>query len=96
MKLQVQWVDLRGGYADSVAFETKVIDLDTGKTVGFVHAERSPATRRISLFNGKYQAEFSTQNSRRDCDVFAQGVQAVLTHMIASDCDDVKSEEEAA
>jgi hypothetical protein len=92
MKLQVRWVPLKGGYGGSVAFETNVIDLDTGKIVGLVHAERSPATRHISLFNGKYQAEFSDSTSRRDCEVFAMGVEAVLNHMIESDDRNVESE----
>ena len=93
MKLRVHWVELRGGYTESVAFKTDVIDLDTGKVVGFVLAERSPATRYISLFDGKYQAEFSSSNSRRDCEIFAQGVEAVLDHMTAFGNESANSEE---
>jgi hypothetical protein len=95
MKLYVKWANLRGGYADPVAFETDVVDTETGKKVGVVHAERSPAFRHISLFGGKYQAVFSDATSSRDCDVFAMGVEAVLNHMIASD-DTISQSEEAA
>ncbi len=93
MKLLVQWVDLRGGYTEPVAFRTKVLDQESGKIVGFVDAERSPATRHISLFDGKYQAVFSSSSSRLQCDAFAKGVEAVLNHMTASD--DSVSEEAA-
>jgi hypothetical protein len=85
MKLQVQWVDMRGGYMSQVAWRTDVIDLDTSKKIGFVDAERSPATRHISLFGGKYQAIFSSTASRQECDAFAKGVEAVLNHMVAAD-----------
>jgi len=89
MKLLVQWVDLRGGFASPVAFETDVIDQDTGKKVGFVVAERSPRARHISLFGGKYQGDFE---SREECDAFARGVEAVLNHMVAADEEQEASE----
>jgi hypothetical protein len=85
MKLLVQWVDMRGGYMSTQAWRTDVIDEDTGKTVGFVDAERSPATRHISLFGGKYQATFSSNASIAECNAFAKGVEAVLNHMVAAD-----------
>jgi hypothetical protein len=67
---------------------------ESASGVGFVHAERSPATRFISLFDGKYQAEFSSRVSHLECDAFARGVEAVLSHMTASD--DVNSASEEA
>ena len=85
MKLLVQWVDMRGGYPTRVMFETDVIDEDTGKKVGFVEAERSPAKRSISLFGGKYKATFNSNVSHLECDAFAKGVEAVLNHMVAAD-----------
>jgi hypothetical protein len=42
MKLVVYWTDMRGGYGTRFIARTNVIDQDTGKTVGFVDAERSP------------------------------------------------------
>lgn len=81
MNLRVFWVDLRGGYASNVSFRSEIIDEDTGKEVGFVEARRTPATRHISLFGGKYQGDFTTPD---ECDAFARGVQAVLTHMISA------------
>jgi hypothetical protein len=80
MRLLVQWVDLRGGYATPVSFMTDIIDQDTSTKVGFVEASRSPARRHISLFNGKYQADFDTPSQ---CEAFAKGVEAVLNHMTA-------------
>jgi hypothetical protein len=82
MRLLVQWVDMRGGYTSQVAFRTDVIDQDTGKTVGFVEAERSPRARHILLFGGKYQGDFL---SPEQCDAFAKGVEAVLNHVTAAD-----------
>jgi hypothetical protein len=95
MKLLVQWVSLRGGYTEPVAFRTDVVDQESDKIVGFVHAERSPATRHISLFNGKYEAEFSSPISHHECDAFAKGVEAILNHMTASDDKNSVSEEAA-
>ena len=92
MKLQVQWVDMRGGYAAPVTWETEVIDQDTGKKVGFVHNQRSPATRHISLFGGKYQGDFSRPE---ECTAFAKGVEAVLNHLVEVD-DEAPATEKAA
>lgn len=91
MNLLVNWVDMRGGYTGPVAWRTDVIDQDTGKTVGFVHNQRSPATRHISLFGGKYQGDFERPEQ---CDAFAKGVEAVLNHMTAAE--DEQSETEQA
>jgi len=89
MKLLVEWVDMRGGYTSRVAWQTNVIDQDTGKKVGFVDAERSPAMRHISLFGGKYQGDFRTAEQ---CDAFAKGVEAVLNHLTAADEEQENSE----
>jgi hypothetical protein len=83
MRLLVQHLDMRGGYQAQEAWTTQVIDQDTGNIVGWVHHERSPALRFISLFGGKYEAEFSSSNSQLECDAFAKGIEAVLTHMVA-------------
>jgi hypothetical protein len=69
---------MRGGYGTRVFARTNVIDQDTGKTVGFVDAERSPIKRHISLFDGKYQGSFE---DGEQCGAFAKGVEAVLNHM---------------
>ncbi len=85
MKLVVETVNMRGGYQDTEAWTTKVIDEETGQTAGWVHNQRSPgslAFRHISLFGGKYQAEFSSNNSILECHAFAKGVEAVLNHMV--------------
>jgi hypothetical protein len=57
------------------------MDEDTNKEVGFVEATRSPITRHISLFGGKYQGDFKTPE---ECAAFAKGVEAVLNHMVES------------
>jgi hypothetical protein len=72
-----------------VAWQTDVIDQDTGKKVGFVEEERSPAARHISLFGGKYQGDFTTWGQ---CDAFAKGVEAVLSHLTAVDEEQENSE----
>jgi hypothetical protein len=82
MKLLVHDVNMRGGYTGRVAWRPEVIDEDTGKVVGFVHCERSPAERHISLFGGKYQGQF---RSHEGCVAFAKGVEAVLNHIVAAD-----------
>jgi hypothetical protein len=92
MRLLVQWVDMRGGYRGPEAWQTDVLDQDTGKQVGFVDAERSPATRHISLFGGKYQATFTSSVSRDECDAFAKGVEAVLNHIIEADEEQTESQ----
>lgn len=92
MRLLVKYVNMRGGYMSQVAFRTEVIDEDTGKTVGFVDAERSPVKRHISLFDGKYQGDFT---EREECKAFAKGVEAVLNHMIATGETPIEAEEAA-
>ena len=82
MKLKVYWVDLRGGYSTPVEFETDVVNEDTGEKVGFVKASRTPRARHISLFGGKYTADFK---SPEECNAFARGVEAVLNHMTVID-----------
>ena len=83
MNLLVQSVDMRGGYTSREAWDTDVIDEDTGETVGFVRSERSPASRYISLFGGKYDGIFQTPEQ---CSAFAKGVEAVLNHMASEQC----------
>lgn len=83
MRLLVGHWDMRGGYQAQEAWTTQVIDEDTGNIVGSVHHQRSPALRFISLFGGKYEAEFSSGNSQSECDAFAKGVEAVLNHIVA-------------
>jgi hypothetical protein len=92
MRLLVEWVDMRGGYMSRVAWRTDVKDQDTGKKVGFVEAERSPAARHISLFGGKYQGDFKTP---AECEAFAKGVEAVLNHAVSLDEEAVASEQAA-
>jgi hypothetical protein len=85
MKLVVETVNMRGGYQSTEAWTTKVVDEETGKTVGWVHNQRSPgshAFRHISLFGGKYEAEFSSNDSVSECRAFAKGVEAVLNHLV--------------
>jgi hypothetical protein len=82
MRLLVKHVHMRGGIQEPQAWKTDVIDEETDKIIGWVHAERSPAFRHISLFSGKYQAEFTSNNSLLECDAFAKGVEAVLNHMV--------------
>ncbi len=83
MKLLVKYVDMRGGYQEGQSWETEVVDEETDKIVGWVNAERSPASRTISLFGGKYEATFSSGHSIDECTAFAKGVEAVLNHMVA-------------
>jgi hypothetical protein len=72
MRFKVPYVDLRkrsGGNA--------VLD-ETGKTVGLLfYGTRS--RRDISIL-GKYHGTFKTDH---ECDAFAEGVAAVLNHMVA-------------
>lgn len=89
MKLQVQWVDMRGGYMSRISWRTDVIDEETGKTVGFLENRRSPAERHISLFDGKYQGDF---DDHKQCAAFAKGVEAVLNHMVAVSEEKIESE----
>ena len=79
MKLLVPFVDLRGGYSTDVGGYFDVIDQETGKKVGFLHASRSPRARYLSLFGGKYCADF---DGHPECVAFAKGVELVLNHLI--------------
>ena len=78
MRLLVKWVNMRGGYTSAIAWQPRVVDEDTGKQVGYVHSQRSPAERHISLFGGKYEGDFESQ---KECVAFAKGVEAVLNHL---------------
>jgi hypothetical protein len=79
MKLIVHTMDLRGRYASTVSFRSKVIDEDTGEQVGFVEETRSPPRRHISLFGGKYHGVFTKPE---ECAAFAKGVEAVMNHLV--------------
>jgi hypothetical protein len=72
MRFKVPYVDLRkrgGGNG--------VLD-DTGKIVGLLFY--GPRSRRDISLLGKYHGSFKTD---QECDAFAQGVAAVLNHMVA-------------
>jgi len=92
MRLQAQWVDMRGNYGSSVTWTTDVIDQETGRKVGFIENERSPAKRRVSLFGGKYQGDFV---SPLECAAFAKGVEAVLNHIVGVDSEQIETSEAA-
>jgi len=86
MRLLVERAEMRGGDKSSpFSLRTHVIDQDTGKKVGFVLAESPPIKRHISLFGGKYQADFK---DHEECEAFAKGVEAVLDRMMATDEDE--------
>jgi hypothetical protein len=78
MKLRYYYTDMRGGYVSDAKFRDQVIDEETDKEVGFVQATRTPATRHISLFGGKYQGDVK---SIEDVVAFLKGVEAVLNHL---------------
>lgn len=82
MKLKVPVLDARtrrGRHPD------RVIDLDTGKTIGFISGRHGSALDSfpswvIQLFDAKYSAGFK---SWEECAAFAKGVETVLNHMIS-------------
>jgi hypothetical protein len=78
MRLQWQRLSMQG--EKDTAYETPVIDSETGKKVGFVHFEVTPVFRLVSLFDDKYQGEFKTNS---ECDAFIRGVEAVLNHVVS-------------
>jgi hypothetical protein len=92
MRLTVHYVDMRGGYENQTAWNTDVIDEETGKKVGYVHQENKPANRYISLFGGKYVGHFADVGR---CVAFAKGVEAVLNHAISVDEQPAASEQAA-
>lgn len=55
-----------------------------------LHRAQPPAARHISLFGGKYQADFEKPEQ---CDAFAKGVEAVLNHLTATDQEQVEPAE---
>jgi hypothetical protein len=93
MKLVVHYVDMRGGYGAPSAWDTDVIDEETGKKVGFVHQVNKPAERYISLFGGKYVGHFDDVGR---CVAFAKGVEAVLNHALSTGEEQTESSSEAA
>jgi hypothetical protein len=60
-----------------------VIDVETGKTVGFIQAGGvgfgNTGGIEVSLFDGKYRTE---ANRFEECWGFVRSVQAVLNHMV--------------
>jgi hypothetical protein len=75
MRFKVPYIDLRRSPG---AGGRTVHDEDTGRTVGQVTYGPS-SKRRISLL-GKYYGTFKTDE---ECEAFAEGVAAVLNHMVA-------------
>jgi hypothetical protein len=73
MRLRFRKIDLRGPSGSDV-----VTDQETGQSVGQVTYDSGP-TRHISLF-GKYHGNFKTHE---ECVAFADGVEAVLNHMVS-------------
>ncbi len=92
MRLHVQWIDMRGGYDSTDKWVGDVIDEETGKKVGFVEAARTPRRRHISLFSGKYQCDFDSQDK---CEAFAKGVESVLNYMVENTEEQAESDEAA-
>lgn len=82
MRIVFESVDMRGGYPEQVAWETPIIDQDSGRMVGTLYEETKPAKRYISLFGGKYCAEFKTP---AECQAFAKGVEAVINNLMPID-----------
>ncbi len=77
--MRLDWKNLSmRGERDGTAYETPVVDVDTGKKVRFVRFEVTPVFRLVSLFDDKYQGQFK---SNEECDAFIRGVEAVLNHM---------------
>lgn len=71
------------------AVRDDVIDLDTGKSVGYVETETGGwtgddqriSTRRVYLFDGKYTGAC---DSFQECVAFVSAVESVLNHMISA------------
>jgi hypothetical protein len=92
MRLEAKHVDMRGGYPEpGVFWVTDVVDLDSGKIIGSIRNETHPRSRHISLFDGKYVADFKSQ---QECDAFIKGVETVLDH--ATSFTEPKAAEQAA
>lgn len=83
MKLKVPRVDGRTVLAGG---SDGVIDLDSGKSIGYIAtrqgvtlSEKRYPSRNISLFDWKCHGSVETHE---ECVAFAQGVEAVLNHMV--------------
>jgi hypothetical protein len=93
MRLDCAFTTMRGGWIGRVEFQEDLItDNDTGKVVGFVKASRSPATRHVSLFGGKYQGDFRTIE---ECCAFIKGVEVVLNHVVQIEGEPTEAHEAA-
>jgi hypothetical protein len=79
MQLVLEDVDMRGNHGNS-HWTTHVVDKDTGKKVGTLLHERSPAVRTISLYGGRYHAHFKSFD---ECVAFANGIEAAVNQMTA-------------
>jgi hypothetical protein len=92
MRLKVPKIE---GHSLMAGGRDDIVDLDSGRTVGFIRTRQGPGTRccpsrDISLY-GKYKGSFETHN---ECVAFAKGVEAVLNHMVSPA--DKPSDKEAA
>jgi hypothetical protein len=76
LKVKGEDIDLR----DQLGHERRVIDEDTGKSVGVI-VSRQGWGRRIYLFGDKYKGVFKTHD---ECVAFAKGVEAVFSHMVSA------------
>jgi len=77
MRLVPQHIDMRGNYPDPMVWNTNIVDEDSGDEVGTLVHETRPAKRTVSLFGGRYKAEFKTAE---EYEAFLRGVEAVYNH----------------
>jgi hypothetical protein len=82
MKFNVPRIDRRSDLGDA---HSAVINQDTGESVGYIisrHGSRYSMTPpwSISLLGDKYTGEFDRWD---ECRAFAEGVEAVLRHMMS-------------
>lgn len=80
-----EYQDARG-WRDRSGYAGAFIDIDTGKQIGHINIHqgdwvggRRSHTRSVSMFDGKYQADF---DSHEECCAFADGVMAVINHVV--------------
>jgi hypothetical protein len=83
MRINVPKFDGRSFMADH---PHDVLDLDTGKVIGFIVGHQGMTGLdfprwRISLFGEKYKGEF---DRREECVAFAEGVETVFNHMLST------------
>jgi hypothetical protein len=82
MKLMVPAVNGRAGKASAYGHKHSVIDLHTGKTVGYLYSRRGfnlgdqrIRSWAISLFNNQFEGKYERWE---ECVAFAEGVEQVL------------------